>query len=204
MTDDGSLDHLDSHFFFMIEEFGSLSPLDLNAFDNSTEEHWIPDELSETCLLCGELFNRLIRRRHHCRHCGLLFCGACTDNRTHVSDAVSRICDACAVFVAPPTSSTQYKGLKKWALDHSQSPVFETSVKSAALVFFCSLFAHRCFEVHANVTRTLCKLYRAHAPANIQAGIPAPLLHHSVRCMCDSSSLCLHLFVSLYYIDPVG
>jgi hypothetical protein len=203
MTDD-KLDCLDSHFFFMMEEFGSFSPLDLNSFDSSAEEKWISDEESDACMLCGEPFNRVVRRRHHCRYCGLLFCGACTDNRSHVSDSVSRICEACAVFQLPSISGATLKGLRKWAVDHSQSFAFDQSAKSAALLFFCSLFGHKCLDCHCNATRILCKLYRAHAPSIIQGDVPTALLQHGSRCTCASASLCMSLFVSLYYVDPVG
>lgn len=39
---------------------------------------WVDDSYSNECFRCRLPFT-LFRRRHHCRHCGHLFCGACSD-----------------------------------------------------------------------------------------------------------------------------
>jgi hypothetical protein len=41
-----------------------------------TRRHWMSDTASTVCLKCSEPFT-LIIRRHHCRRCGLLYCGSC-------------------------------------------------------------------------------------------------------------------------------
>ena len=38
---------------------------------------WIPDHRVTSCFECGSAFT-LIRRRHHCRFCGRIFCSYCT------------------------------------------------------------------------------------------------------------------------------
>lgn len=38
---------------------------------------WIPDSFSEQCSSCGKVFG-VLRTKHHCRACGLVFCDACT------------------------------------------------------------------------------------------------------------------------------
>lgn len=47
-----------------------------------TRRHWRPNSSRFTCANCGRVFNYLTssRRRHHCRHCGDLFCGDCLRN----------------------------------------------------------------------------------------------------------------------------
>lgn len=64
--------------------------------------NWLPDVSATRCLDCEVLFN-LITRKHHCRVCGQIFCGGCT-NQTHsvvqfVSgiSAAGRVCSACFV-----------------------------------------------------------------------------------------------------------
>eukprot|EP00756_Hemistasia_phaeocysticola_P025711 Hpha_TRINITY_DN16018_c3_g1::TRINITY_DN16018_c3_g1_i2::g.118178::m.118178 len=41
------------------------------------EPGWVPDAESNVCQECGSKFS-FTRRRHHCRHCGHLFCSACS------------------------------------------------------------------------------------------------------------------------------
>lgn len=50
---------------------------------------WIPDEEGVGCFICHSEFS-LIRRRHHCRKCGALVCGNCSDH--FLPD---RVCDSC-------------------------------------------------------------------------------------------------------------
>ncbi|KRZ08812.1 Lateral signaling target protein 2 -like protein, partial [Trichinella zimbabwensis] len=59
---------------------------------------WVPDEECDGCSLCEMKFS-FIRRRHHCRCCGKIFCGRCTSNTLPLpalgyAKAV-RVCDRC-------------------------------------------------------------------------------------------------------------
>lgn len=49
--------------------------------DNSNEKppRWIPDEQAPRCMSCAVLFTAF-RRRHHCRNCGGVFCGVCSNS----------------------------------------------------------------------------------------------------------------------------
>ena len=47
---------------------------------SDTGPKWADDKSAEFCGSCGFQFNVLIRR-HHCRHCGLLFCRYCAQDR---------------------------------------------------------------------------------------------------------------------------
>ncbi|RWS27150.1 hypothetical protein B4U80_00874 [Leptotrombidium deliense] len=40
---------------------------------------WVPDELVSVCTSCSLQFT-LIRRRHHCRNCGQIYCNNCANN----------------------------------------------------------------------------------------------------------------------------
>ena len=82
---------------------------------------WIPDELVNTCSLCAQVFN-LIRRRHHCRRCGNIFCHQCSNNYISLKcfgyAKPVRVCNRCLVMheqqsldqPVPPdsTSTTSY------------------------------------------------------------------------------------------------
>lgn len=39
---------------------------------------WVPDEEAPRCMACSALFTAF-RRRHHCRNCGKVFCGICSN-----------------------------------------------------------------------------------------------------------------------------
>ena len=59
---------------------------------------WIPDDLKTACMICKERFS-IANRRHHCRNCGCLVCGACSQHDA-VLPAASyfepvRVCSAC-------------------------------------------------------------------------------------------------------------
>lgn len=54
----------------------------INRFDRNTNKQalsWIPDNASSHCYLCKDGFS-LIKRRHHCRACGRIFCYKCCNN----------------------------------------------------------------------------------------------------------------------------
>lgn len=62
---------------------------------------WIPDELATTCKICTQVFN-IIRRRHHCRRCGQIFCHQCSNNFVSLKcfgyAKPVRVCNSCLVL----------------------------------------------------------------------------------------------------------
>ncbi|KAL0483141.1 hypothetical protein AKO1_014817 [Acrasis kona] len=64
---------------------------------------WVPDKDCHNCMDCNLAFT-FLRRRHHCRYCGGIFCGSCTNKRISVlrfghSDPV-RVCNNCYQILA--------------------------------------------------------------------------------------------------------
>ncbi|KAI8849389.1 hypothetical protein BC829DRAFT_185940 [Chytridium lagenaria] len=67
-----------------------------------SRSHWKPDSSSQTCDSCRSKFG-LLTRRHHCRACGGLFCGACSPHvarldhtaQPHPAGMLCRICSNC-------------------------------------------------------------------------------------------------------------
>ncbi|TNV83061.1 hypothetical protein FGO68_gene318 [Halteria grandinella] len=58
---------------------------------------WDPNEGAENCTLCKSKFS-ILKRKHHCRKCGVLVCGSCSGNSWYApgyTDAKVRICDTC-------------------------------------------------------------------------------------------------------------
>ena len=66
---------------------------------------WVPDELVDSCTSCMQSFN-LIRRRHHCRNCGQIYCNNCSSHFVPLSQfgyhKPVRVCDGCFIFLANP------------------------------------------------------------------------------------------------------
>ncbi|GMQ07967.1 hypothetical protein CsSME_00051928 [Camellia sinensis var. sinensis] len=46
---------------------------------NVSRDFWMPDQSCRVCYECDSQFT-LFNRRHHCRHCGRVFCAKCTAN----------------------------------------------------------------------------------------------------------------------------
>ena len=61
-------------------------------------EHWVKDELAETCKLCRLKFT-LTERKHHCRLCGQIFCQSCSRFETEIATSNAtkpvRVCNTC-------------------------------------------------------------------------------------------------------------
>ena len=57
---------------------------------------WIPDEYVTICK-CGSKFG-VIKRKHHCRGCGDIFCGDCLTKKAklkYANNKFDKVCDAC-------------------------------------------------------------------------------------------------------------
>jgi len=61
-------------------------------------DHWVPDEDVISCPSCSSKFS-LTKRKHHCRHCGNVFCGPCCNKKVplpHLGfESHVRVCDNC-------------------------------------------------------------------------------------------------------------
>lgn len=58
---------------------------------------WLPDHETNTCMSCDSLFT-LIKRRHHCRSCGKIFCGDCCRQKAkllYLDNKEARVCSNC-------------------------------------------------------------------------------------------------------------
>lgn len=66
---------------------------------------WIPDHDAPRCMACHSAFT-VVRRRHHCRNCGKVFCGRCSNNNVplprygHTKPV--RVCNRCFLYQVTP------------------------------------------------------------------------------------------------------
>ena len=60
------------------------------------DNQWLSDKDAAECQSCECAFS-LSRRKHHCRHCGGIFCNSCSDNTMPLPSSAKpvRVCDAC-------------------------------------------------------------------------------------------------------------
>lgn len=91
--------------YFLRHEFAATSStIGVNTETEEESENkyntivWVPDTEAGTCKDCGLRFT-VLRRRHHCRACGRVFCNDCSKNRIALPsfgyDSQQRVCDEC-------------------------------------------------------------------------------------------------------------
>jgi len=66
---------------------------------------WVPDEEVGGCSSCSKEFD-WISRRHHCRHCGMIFCGPCSSTKALLPPEFKvrdpqRVCSSCSSLLGP-------------------------------------------------------------------------------------------------------
>ncbi|XP_053994035.1 lateral signaling target protein 2 homolog isoform X1 [Hylaeus volcanicus] len=71
---------------------------------------WVPDNDAPRCMACQAGFT-VVRRRHHCRNCGKVFCGRCSSNNVplprygHMKPV--RVCNRCFLYQVTPFTVSQ-------------------------------------------------------------------------------------------------
>jgi len=64
---------------------------------------WVPDDSVNACNLCGEEFS-MLKRRHHCRACGEIVCGNCSDKKWKIpaidKSSKVRVCTLCHDYLS--------------------------------------------------------------------------------------------------------
>lgn len=81
---------------FSINESNSTGSLTSAPDLGRVPPYWIPDDMTNLCMQCDLKFS-IIKRRHHCRACGLLLCSGCCSEKffLHYLGAEGRICRNC-------------------------------------------------------------------------------------------------------------
>lgn len=69
------------------------------AAPSGFDANWVPDSEVNECPCCSRQFH-LLQPKHHCRACGRVVCGICSNNRLFLPQKGSRerVCDPCFDF----------------------------------------------------------------------------------------------------------
>ncbi|XP_036893071.1 FYVE, RhoGEF and PH domain-containing protein 3 isoform X3 [Sturnira hondurensis] len=81
------------------------------------------DKEKQSCRICGETFNSITKRRHHCKSCGVVICGKCSEFKAENSRQ-SRVCRECFLTqpVVPATSSPEEPTEPKESMEDNGPP----------------------------------------------------------------------------------
>jgi hypothetical protein len=83
----------------------TMSDSKLSASFMNQRPTWKDDASSSTCIRCKKDFT-LLRRKHHCRMCGELVCGACSNNFIPIPKLSYRyevrVCSECFTLISRP------------------------------------------------------------------------------------------------------
>ncbi|KAF1471155.1 hypothetical protein FQV18_0003595, partial [Eudyptula minor novaehollandiae] len=91
----------------LCQESVSSSELAAKARDGDFEDppDWVPDEVCSYCTACKAPFT-VIRRKHHCRSCGKIFCSRCSSHSAPLPRYGQmkpvRVCTHCYMFHVTP------------------------------------------------------------------------------------------------------
>lgn len=80
---------------------------------------WVPDRDTSHCLQCNSLFT-FLRRKHHCRACGRIFCDACSSRKIKGK----RTCDSCVEKILRPLRMSRLEGGSNFDRDANPTAVF--------------------------------------------------------------------------------
>eukprot|EP00903_Cladosiphon_okamuranus_P008279 g7968.t1 len=138
-----------------------------------TPPKWLPDENTLSCSGCGKDFD-WIRRRHHCRLCGGIFCYACSQFRALLprsfgSRDPQRLCQPCNARVAP---------LQEVLAESMSNAVKENDVEQGTLASY--LNRPIVFTLGAEVRKAAYTVHNFTKEGMIQdQSIPQELLSHA-------------------------
>ncbi|KAJ3612897.1 hypothetical protein NHX12_019154 [Muraenolepis orangiensis] len=91
----------------LCQETITSSELAAKARDGQFEDppDWVPDEACNSCITCKAPFT-VIRRKHHCRSCGKIFCSRCSAHSAPLPRYGQvkpvRVCTHCYIFHVTP------------------------------------------------------------------------------------------------------
>lgn len=84
--------------------------LDDSMDDQEVAPVWLPDKDAKQCMICTSKFTTF-SRRHHCRYCGRVICGGCSQKKIKLPSTKNavRVCDSCHKDLKSGGSSSSFR-----------------------------------------------------------------------------------------------
>ncbi|KAJ3351741.1 hypothetical protein GGF32_004096 [Allomyces javanicus] len=178
---------------------------------------WQADAAASACHQCRSTFT-VLRRRHHCRLCGKLYCGACSTERIDLArfypaDDVprtlrhgpQRVCDTCYALLtaAERTTAVSLRSASTGG-DSSYRALSETSAPSPPPVAVNPAIRH--LSRTASVASSLGSLVECPACMRPLAGMPSQSARerHLSECLAQPSAAAATAAAARYTIDVWG
>uniref|UniRef100_A0A8D0CLT5 FYVE, RhoGEF and PH domain containing 2 n=1 Tax=Scleropages formosus TaxID=113540 RepID=A0A8D0CLT5_SCLFO len=144
---------------------------------------WIRDSLVSMCMRCGDKFNALIRRRHHCRACGQVVCWRCSDFKAALqydSDRVNRVCRDCYAILVGQPDGPAVSERKRGILEVREGGAFpHRSLVCSFLTMIDRQGKTRGWFVIPRDEPPVLYMYQA--PQDVRAQVTIPLLGYRVK-----------------------
>lgn len=111
------------------------------------KNQWVPDEEGTGCSLCHAEFS-VTKRRHHCRKCGALVCGDCSDNFVMLSSSSSevRVCDDCELKLREGVGAGEKMDVTAQITESLKQALKEKAIEEE---LFHAFFLHCCSDTVA-------------------------------------------------------
>lgn len=93
---------------------------------------WLPDHETDSCMSCSNLFT-IIKRRHHCRGCGKIFCGDCCRQKArllYLDNKEARVCNSCFALIEYTFSKQETSVNSNTSNNLEQGPIPSSSSRT--------------------------------------------------------------------------
>ncbi|KAG7472547.1 hypothetical protein MATL_G00109840 [Megalops atlanticus] len=143
---------------------------------------WIRDSLVSMCMRCGDPFNALIRRRHHCRACGHVVCWKCSDYKAALQydeNRMNRVCKACYSILAGERDGREKEERRRGILEKQAGEVSGRSLMCSFLTMIDKQNRTKGWFVIPRDEPLILYMYTA--PQDVKAQITIPLLGYQVK-----------------------
>ncbi|KAH0618779.1 hypothetical protein JD844_018244 [Phrynosoma platyrhinos] len=156
---------------------------------------WIRDKLVTMCMRCKDPFNAITRRRHHCRACGYVVCGRCSNYKTELQydkNGPKRVCMECYTFLTGHLLHDEQHEKHKGILEKGSAKTSEQSLMCSFLQLLDKngKGSKRGWFVIPRDDPLVLYIYAA--PQDVKAHTSIPLLGYQVKEMPPSDTR--HIF----------
>ncbi|XP_062996954.1 FYVE, RhoGEF and PH domain-containing protein 2 [Elgaria multicarinata webbii] len=145
---------------------------------------WIRDKLVSMCMRCKEPFNAITRRRHHCRACGYVVCGRCSEYKTELQydkNGPKRVCVECYVFLTGHLLHDERHGKHKGILEKESAEISGQSLMCSFLQLLDKSGKGSMRGWFVIPRDDPLVLYMYAAPQDVKAHTSIPLLGYQVK-----------------------